>query len=399
MTFARPETIGVVLLNLGGPERVADVRPFLYNLFSDRLIIRLGPAFLQRPIAWLIAKRRAPKSQGYYRQIGGGSPLNRITGEQCRALELELAATGPFRVGMVMRYWHPFAPEVIPSLLARGVSKVVALTLYPHYSIATTGSSLRDLREYLAAQASGVELLEIASWPDNEAYVQCLAERILEVLHSNLPKPTSPLGGEAGRGVGAPQSSRLFASASGSEASGEESAQESPRRSGPVHKESGAAAAPPPPLPSPASGGGGALVASDTEVVYSAHSLPVKFIEEGDPYVDHLRRTISAIEAKTGKRGHLCFQSRSGPVEWLAPSTPETLERLAREGCRRVVMVPISFVSDHVETLCEIDIQYRDLAATLGMELLRTRSLNTDPAFIASLKGLVVSACQAKGWI
>lgn len=315
------ETIGVVLLNLGGPERVEDVRPFLYNLFSDRLIIRLGPAFLQRPIAWMIAKRRAPKSQGYYRQIGGGSPLNTITAEQCRALEASLAGQAPFQVRMVMRYWHPFADEVLPALLAQGVSKLVALTLYPHYSIATTGSSLRDLRDYLAGQPQPVDLLEIDSWPDNEAYVDCLAERIME------------------------------------------------------------------------------LEGNGTEVVYSAHSLPVKFIDEGDPYVDHLKRTIAAIEVKTGKQGHLCFQSRSGPVEWLAPSTPETIAKLAGQGCRRIVMVPISFVSDHVETLCEIDIQYRDLAASLGVELIRTRSLNTDPAFIAGLKGLVLSSCQAKGWL
>jgi len=339
-------TIGVVLLNLGGPERVEDVRPFLYNLFSDRLIIRLGPAFLQRPIAWMIAKRRAPKSQGYYRQIGGGSPLNTITAEQCRALEASLAAQAPFQVRMVMRYWHPFASEVLPTMLAQGVRKLVALTLYPHYSIATTGSSLRDLREYLAGQPQPVDLLEIDSWPDNEAYVDCLAERINEAFYRTPPKLTSPPAGEAGRG------------------------------------------------------GGGALEACGTgEVVYSAHSLPVKFIDEGDPYVDHLKRTIAAIEAKTGKQGHLCFQSRSGPVEWLSPSTPETIERLAAQGCRRIVMVPLSFVSDHVETLCEIDIQYRDLAKGLGVELVRTRSLNTDPAFIASLKGLVVSSCQAKGWL
>ena len=338
---AARQTIGVVLLNLGGPERLEDVRPFLYNLFSDRLIIRLGPSFLQRPIAWMIAKRRAPKSQGYYRQIGGGSPLNAITADQCRALEAGLKAHGPYRVGMVMRYWHPFAAEVIPGLLAAGVSRLVALTLYPHYSIATTGSSLRDLREYLAAQSKPVELLEIDSWPDNAAYVDCLAARIKDALYSQLPKP-----------------------------------------------------------PSPASGGGGDLEADGTgEVVYSAHSLPVKFIDEGDPYVDHLKRTIAAIEERTGKRGHLCFQSRSGPVEWLSPSTPETIEKLARQGCRRIVMVPISFVSDHVETLCEIDIQYRDLAASLGVELVRTLSLNTDPAFIAGLKGLVTSSCQAKGWI
>jgi len=318
---AQAERLGLVLLNLGGPERVADVRPFLYNLFSDRLIIRLGPAFLQRPLAWLIAKRRAPKSQGYYRQIGGGSPLNAITKAQCQALETALAPQANFRVGMVMRYWHPFADEVLPGLLAQGISKLVALTLYPHYSIATTGSSLIDLKAYLAAQAPTVDLLPIESWPDAPGYIDCLAQRIHD------------------------------------------------------------------------------LAGDGTEVVYSAHSLPVKFIAEGDPYVDHLKRTIAAIEAKTAQRGHLCFQSRSGPVEWLAPSTPETIERLAGQGCRRIVMVPISFVSDHVETLCEIDLQYRELAASLGVELVRTPSLNTDPAFIATLKGLVVSACQSKGWL
>jgi ferrochelatase len=358
------ETIGVVLLNLGGPERVEDVRPFLYNLFSDRLIIRLGPAFLQRPIAWMIAKRRAPKSQGYYRQIGGGSPLNAITADQCRALETSLTAHGPFRVGMVMRYWHPFAAEVLPGLLAQGVSKLVALTLYPHYSIATTGSSLRDLRDYLARQPKAVEVLEIDAWPDNSAYVDCLVERIRECLYSKLTNHPLPAG---------------------------EAAPPPP----PVRHQRGLNRA----LPSPASGGGGDLeVDGIGEVVYSAHSLPVKFIQEGDPYVDHLKRTIAAVEAKTGKQGHLCFQSRSGPVEWLTPSTPETIEKLARQGCRRIVMVPISFVSDHVETLCEIDIQYRELAAGLGVELIRTRSLNTDPAFIAGLKGLVLSSCQAKGW-
>ena len=200
MSPGNRETVGVVLLNLGGPERVEDVRPFLYNLFSDRLIIRLGPAFLQSPLAWLIAKRRAPKSQGYYRQIGGGSPLNRITAEQCRALAEALSPHGPFRVGMVMRYWHPFAPEVIPGILSQGVRRLVALTLYPHYSIATTGSSLRDLREYLAKEAPGVELVEIEAWPDDEAYVQCLADRVREALQSNPPQLTSPPAGEAGRG-------------------------------------------------------------------------------------------------------------------------------------------------------------------------------------------------------
>ena len=315
------EKIAVILLNLGGPKQVEDVRPFLYNLFADRLIIRLGPAFMQKPLAWWIARKRAPKSQEYYRQIGGGSPLNKITAAQARALEKELNIDGWFQVEMAMRYWHPFSHEVVPSLLNNGIRRIVALTLYPHYSIATTGSSLIDLRRCLAGQTAA-QLLEIESWPEQPDYTACLARRIIK----------------------------------------------------------GVAAGP------------------KAEVVYSAHSLPLKFIEEGDPYLDHLKQTIKAVEQQTEIHGHLCFQSRSGPVEWLSPSTPETIERLAREGAKRILMVPISFVSDHVETLCEIDIQYKKLAAGLGVELSRTPSLNTDPAFIAGLKALVVTACKEKGW-
>ena len=277
---------------------------------------------MQKPLAWWIAKKRAPKSQGYYRQIGGGSPLNQITAQQCEALEQALRVDGSFRVVMAMRYWKPYAKEVLAELAARGVKRLIALTLYPHYSIATTGSSLRDLQDVMAAMPEQFELAKIAFWPDQRAYVDCLVQRIQKGL---------------------------------SEKEG-------------------------------------------TEVVYSAHSLPVKFIDEGDPYLDHLKRTIRAIEDKTGVRGHLCFQSRSGPVEWLSPSTPDTIEALAKKGCKRMLMVPISFVSDHVETLCEIDIQYKELAAGFGVELERTPSLNDDPGFIKALKELVLAACHEKGW-
>jgi len=314
------EPIGVLLLNLGGPETVEDVRPFLYNLFSDRLIIRLGPPFLQRPIAWWIARRRAPKSREYYSRIGGGSPLSRITAAQCAALR---DALGPdFVVDMAMRYWKPSSLEAVERLRGRGVRRLVALTLYPHYSIATTGSSLADLRRALRERAPETKLAEVDAWPDHPGYTACLARRITAALED----------------------------------------------------------------------GGG-------EVVYSAHSLPVKCIDEGDPYVEHLGRTIAAVERVTGVSGHLCYQSRSGPVEWLSPSTPQTLETLASSGCGRVVMVPISFVSDHVETLFEIDIQYREQASSLGMELVRTPSLNTDPAFIAVLRDLCLAACREKEWL
>ena len=321
MTDSPQDEIGVLLLNLGGPEKVEDVRPFLFNLFSDRLIIRLGPAFMQKFIAWWIAKKRAPKSQGYYRQIGGGSPLNSITKSQGEALEDSLKDYGNFKVDMAMRYWRPFAEEILPKMKERGICKIVGLSLYPHYSIATTGSSLIDLKKK-AAQSGHFEIIEVSSWPEQPDYIACLAARIQGAL-------------------------KEFESA---------------------------------------------------EIVYSAHSLPVKFIEDGDPYVEHLKKSIKLIEEKTGQAGHLCYQSRSGPVEWLEPSTPETLEKLSGQGVKNIVMVPISFVSDHVETLCEIDIQYKELAESLGMTLVRTKSLNTDPHFITGLRKLVVSACKAQGW-
>lgn len=318
------ETIGVVLLNLGGPETLADVEPFLINLFSDRKIIRLSPfPFLQKFIASRIAAKRAPKSREAYSLIGGGSPLARITGEQAQALEKVLASEGVFMVRMVMRYWRPGAESALTEFAQAGVRRIVALTLYPHYSRATTGSSLEELRQAVAASGQ-FELAEISEWPDQPEYVECLAESIYE--------------GMAGFG-------------------------EEP-----------------------------------VQLVYSAHSLPVSFIREGDPYLEQIRRTIVAVEKISGIVGRLCFQSRSGPVEWLSPSTPEMLERLAVKGCRNILMMPISFVSDHVETLYEIDIQYRELATSLGMRLERTASLNTRPAFIRGLGALVYAACRQKGW-
>ena len=320
------ERIGVVLLNLGGPERLDDVEPFLYNLFSDRQIIRLSPLpFLQKPLARLIARRRAPKSRACYSRIGGGSPLTRITTEQASDLAAALAEHGSFLVTAAMRYWQPRADLVITALQRAGISKIVALTLYPHYSVATTGSSLVDLRQAVSTVSPKLQLAEISSWPEEPAYIDCLAELIRKGIKNF----------------------------------------------------------------------GGAAV----ELVYSAHSLPVKFIEEGDPYVDELRKTIEAVEKITGLPGRLCFQSRSGPVRWLTPSTPEMLETLAAEGAKNVLIVPISFVSDHVETLYEIDQLYKERAKSLGMRLERTDSLNTLPGFIRALQNLVLAASRQHGFL
>jgi protoporphyrin/coproporphyrin ferrochelatase len=307
---------GVVLCNMGGPDTLADVRPFLTNLFSDRQIIRLGPPFMQKFLAWLIARRRAPKSRAIYALIGGGSPLKAITGQQAAALEKALADDGSYAVAFAMRYWPPLADEVIASLLARGVKELTVVSLYPHYSRATTGSSFAAVQESLRRFAPEMPCQWRTSWPTRKEYIAALAGNIAEGL-------------------------QRFAT-------------------------------------------------SEVTVVYSAHSLPTSFIAEGDPYVRHLGETIAAVERLTSHPGRLCYQSRSGPVAWLSPSTPEMLNQLAAEGCRNVLMVPISFVSDHIETLYEIAILYRKQATGLGMRLEPCASLNTNPLFIEALRQLVL---------
>jgi ferrochelatase len=301
---------------MGGPNTLDDVHPFLFNLFSDREIIRLGPPFMQKFLASLIARRRAPKSRKIYAQIGGGSPLKAITTRQALALEQALAGDGQYRVAIAMRYWPPYAAEAISGLMRQGVGHLTLLTLYPHYSKATTGSSFAEIERCLDRLAPDIPRTAIPSWPVQPQYVQALAGNILDGLRS--------------------------------------------------------------------------FAGEETVVVYSAHSLPTSFIKDGDPYVVHLEQTIAAVEILTGLPGRLCYQSRSGPVEWLAPSTPEMLKQLAAEGCRNILMVPLSFVSDHIETLYEIAILYRQQASELGMRLEPCRSLNTDPLFIDGLRQLVL---------
>jgi ferrochelatase len=255
-----------------------------------------------------------------YRKIGGGSPISRITSQQAAALETALSADGDFLVRPCMRYWQPFAGSVLREMVAAGVTELVALPLYPHYSRATSGSSFYDLQAQNKKLSLNLPLVEIRSWPVQSDYISCLTARIREGL-------------------------ALF------EGAGE-----------PV------------------------------QLVYSAHSLPKKFIDEGDPYLDEIRQTIAAVEEQTVQQGKLCFQSRSGPVEWLEPSTPDMLRQLAADGCKNILMIPISFVSDHIETLYEVDMLYKGQAEKLGMRLESTRGLNDDPAFIEGLRQLVLAA-------
>lgn len=336
---------GVILLNLGGPDSLQAVKPFLYNLFSDREIIRLGPAPFQKPLAWLISTLRSPKTEKMYSQIGGKSPILDITQAQAKALEEALnnhpnssVAQGErgritdhtqfFKVYIGMRYWRPFTEEVVDQISRDGIRKVIGLSLYPHYSITTSGSSISQFEK--AASGQGMEIITIHSWHNHPLYIEALVDVIKKGLGSFSPSSFS-------------------------------------RRPSAL---------------------------SDIHVLFSAHSLPQKIIDQGDPYVDQTVGTIREIEKRLPITWHLSYQSKSGPVKWLEPSTESKLEELAHAGIKNVLMVPISFVSDHIETLYEIDILYKDLAERLGLNLRRTESLNTHPTFIEALKDIVMKRLE-----
>ncbi|MHB8765212.1 MAG: ferrochelatase [Deferrisomatales bacterium] len=312
------EKTAVVLLNMGGPDSLEAVRPFLENLFSDPEILRFPLAGLvRRPLARWIASRRSRRVVEHYRAIGGKSPLRQITEAQARALAEELG--DGYSVHVAMRYWHPRAREAARAAREAGARRLVVLPLYPHYCRATTGSSLADLEQALAAEGlGGLPRRTVRSWPEFGPYADALAEAVREALGA-LPGAT---------------------------------------------------------------------------VLYSAHGVPVKLIDEGDPYLDQVQATVAAVTARLPGVPHpLAFQSRAAPVRWLEPSVEEALRALAAEGARPLVVVPVSFVSDHIETLHEIDVEYRELAEQLGIAgFARSPSLNTRPAFIRALAELVRSA-------
>jgi len=326
--------IGILLLNLGGPDSLDAVRPFLYNLFSDREIIRLGPPLLQKPLAWLIATLRSKKTERYYRMIGGRSPILDITRAQAKALEEALNKFSPssFKVYVGMHYWYPFIDDVLFEMHKNGIEKVIALSLYPQYSITTSGSSSRRVDRVVADYP--MDVLHVSSWHDHPLYIEALADVIKRGLESFLASSSDP------------------------------------------HPSS----------------------VDDIHLLFSAHSLPRKIVDEGDPYEQQTMETIQKVVKKVPLKWHLSYQSKSGPVKWLAPSTEEKLKELARDGVKNVLVVPISFVSDHIETLYEIDILYKTMAEKLGMNLKRADSLNTHPLFINALKDMVVTGLRKKGW-
>ncbi|WP_315791806.1 ferrochelatase [Fischerella sp. JS2] len=320
--------VGVLLLNLGGPEKLEDVGPFLFNLFSDPEIIRLPFPWLQKPLAWFIASRRTKKSQENYRKIGGGSPLRRITEAQADALKGQLQALGQdTKIYIGMRYWHPYTEEAIARIIQDGIEKLVILPLYPQFSISTSGSSFRLLEKLWQEdpRLQQIEYTVIPSWYKQPGYLQAMAELIAQEIDL-LPNP------------------------------------------------------------------------NEAHVFFSAHGVPKSYVEEaGDPYQQEIEectylimRTLDRPNAHT-----LAYQSRVGPVEWLQPYTEDAIPELATKGIKDLVVVPLSFVSEHIETLEEIDLEYREIAEEAGIHnFRRVPALNTHPVFIKALADLVVDALK-----
>lgn len=329
------DTVGVVLFNLGGPEKAADVAPFLYNLFMDPAIIDIPVKGIFRH--WLckaIASLRAKSVGKDYEVIGGGSPINRLTREQADSLEELLnrkfgdVAEVTFRTYMANRYWGPFSEDAVAQMQQDGVTKVLLLPLFPQYSKTTTGSALNY---WWMLEQEG----EMPHWPTayvqeyaaNPKYVQALSERIDEAL------------------------------------------QRFPR-----------------------------AVRDKVHLVFSAHGTPLKEMKERrDPYCCLIHATVDQVMALRGRQRpyHVAFQSKVGPSEWLTPSTPEKLEALAVEGYEAVLIIPVAFVTDHIETSYELDIEVREEAMAAGIRHFEVMpALNCHPLFIEALAEATIAQLE-----
>jgi len=361
-------SIGVVLFQLGGPDSLAAVEPFLYNLFLDADIIDFPFARLARPtLARLISSRRARKVQEHYAGIGGKSPIGELTERQARALERELRKTLDARVWVAMRYWHPLTEEALGEVEAQEFGRLVLLPLYPQYSKTTTGSSLNEWnRQY--RPRPGVAVSTVAEFYDHPLYLDAVVEKIDDGL--------AAMNFEAG-------ASELVSSARSRAGAGFEfsASRFEPQQLAVDHGQ---------PAREPARG-----LPADVVLVFSAHGVPIRVIEAGDPYRRHVEETVRLVMERGGwpNRHLLCYQSRVGPGRWLEPTLDSALQQLAAEGARRVLVIPISFVTDHVETLSEIDIEARALAGRLGIEQFAMMpALNDSPRFIEALASLVINA-------
>ncbi|MDX2085826.1 MAG: ferrochelatase [Candidatus Melainabacteria bacterium] len=328
------EKLGILLLNLGGPDSLDAVQPFLYNLFADPDIFRLPFSFItQRLFATVISSKRAPEAQKNYAHMGGRSPILPLTETQAHLLKTYLGDRGhTAKIYIGMRYWHPFLQEAVAQILADNVTHLLVLPLYPQYSHTTTGSSLNELQRQFQRQRPGwkeqIKLTVINNYHDHPRYLKALASTIAQGLQQhewNCPP-------------------------------------------------------------------------EQVNILFSAHSLPRRFVKRTkDPYPQQIEASARQVMEQFFPKNPwvLAYQSKVGRMVWLGPQTDGMLHYFAATDEDNILMVPISFVSDHVETLVEIDMEYLELAHELGLKYChRAPAFNDNPLFIEALGELTLETLR-----
>ena len=314
----------IVMMNLGGPANVTEVQPFLLELFADKEIIQLP---LQKWLGPFIAKRRTPKIQGHYQEIGGGSPILKWTELQgqgmCERLDRLSPETAPHKFYVAFRYINPNSEDALKAMKADGVKRAIAFTQYPQFSCSTTGSSLNEL--WRAARRLGVdkdfEWSVIDRWPSHPRFIEAMTKTVREGLEQFDEKDRD-----------------------------------------------------------------------DVLLVFSAHSLPMSVINRGDAYPQEIGASVHEVmkQLDFSHEYLLSYQSEVGPVPWLGPSTEEVIKELGTKKRKNVLVIGIAFTSDHIETLHELDIEYGELAAEVGVSnFKRAPALNGEPLFQDALAEIV----------
>jgi protoporphyrin/coproporphyrin ferrochelatase len=311
----------IILFNLGGPDNLDAVEPFLFNLFNDPAIISL-PGIIRYPLAKLISKRRTPVAKAIYEEMGGSSPILEETESQAKAIERVLEHEGDkYKCFIVMRCWHPRAEHVIKKVKDFDPEQVILLPLYPQYSNATSGSSIKEWFDVCKKENFKTETKIICCYPNEKDFILSYANLIRKKINTNILQ--------------------------------------------------------------------------ETTLIFSAHGLPENKIKQGDPYQWQVENTVKELVKKLSIKNLnyiLSYQSRVGPLKWIGPSTDKVIKEEAKKN-KIIVIVPVAFVSEHSETLVELDIEYKKLATENGSkDYIRVPAVTVNQDFINSLKSSILKA-------
>jgi ferrochelatase len=314
----------VILFNLGGPDKLENVEPFLFNLFNDPAIISV-PSIFRYPLAKFISKRRAPIAKNIYREIGNKSPILELTQDQAKSLESNLLEKGDYKCFIAMRYWRPRASDVIKKVREYDPEEIILLPLYPQFSASTSGSSINEWNKICKKENYKVKTKTICCYPTENNFIEShisLIKKTLKILENN-----------------------------------------------------------------------------NFKLIFSAHGLPENKVKNGDPYQWQIEATVKEIMSKMKNENLdyiISYQSRVGPLKWIGPSTEEVIIESSKEK-RGIVIAPVAFVSEHSETLVELDIEYKKLAKKNGCNFYkRVPALGIEENFIKGLAELVLQK-QTKG--